>query len=633
MSISNLIEESRAQLGSGDFASALRSAQRALAQANSGQDPEAAARALVCAATAEYRLGHYPAMRDLVEQALAQAGESASAQAEALNLLGIYAMELGRLDDMETCFLNASDLARRAGDEKTRFRTLHNLSLVYGLRGQFDLSNAADEEAYQIAQSLNLPDQLMPLIAMFYNFLRTGDIDQAARIFEKLTQSTIDSSLCAGYTALMHAYLCIEEGDVEQSLPVFAQARSIAEKVGDPALQIFIRLGLSRCCRLLGQAASALEWAGDGVAWSLRSGNIRFLGRTLLERARAAWLAGDLPAAAQDLSGAIAELEARGQLYDLACARLIYAALLAELRSPQAREAFNQAARQIVISNYTHLLDQERGLAYPLISTYLDSPDPETAGLSARCLEIIQRHAPAPLKVRLMGDFEIRRRSKPLNSAYLRQRRAGELMRLLLISPKYTLARDAVIEALWPGKPPGACQALFHQATSTLRRALEPELPERFPSRYLSIDEGLVTLHLPPGSQVDFEEFEAWIRAEDWEKAATIYAGELCPFDRYADWAAPARERLRRLYLQALMISAKRHMAGGCPREALQRCTNILEIDAWQEEAVLLGMQACLVFHARSGAIRLYQELERALRRDLDTSPGHDLRAFYESLF
>jgi len=103
---------------------------------------------------------------------------------------------------------------------------------------------------------------------------------------------------------------------------------------------------------------------------------------------------------------------------------------------------------------------------------------------------------------------------------------------LLLFSAGHTLARDEIIETLWPDKSIGQAQPLFHRATSQLRRVLEPDLPDKFPSRYLEVDEGRVTLHLPPGSIIDFEEFEQHICHEQWIEALTIYGGDLFPDDR-----------------------------------------------------------------------------------------------------
>jgi DNA-binding SARP family transcriptional activator len=139
-------------------------------------------------------------------------------------------------------------------------------------------------------------------------------------------------------------------------------------------------------------------------------------------------------------------------------------------------------------------------------------------------------------------------------------------------------------------------------------------------------------MRLPAGSTVDFQTFEAHCRAEEWDAALVLYGGDLFPDDPYAEWAIAPREHFKRLYLRALLITAHRQMQAGRAREALEACHRILEMDPWQEDAVLLGMRACLAFNDRAGAVRLYRQLERTLREELNTVPQAELRALYQSL-
>jgi len=106
------------------------------------------------------------------------------------------------------------------------------------------------------------------------------------------------------------------------------------------------------------------------------------------------------------------------------------------------------------------------------------------------------------------------------------------------------------------------------------------------------VEEGRIALVLPPGSEVDYEAFERHILHEAWEAALAIYDGDFLPEYRYADWCAAQREWLRQDYEQALLAMARRWIAGGRFRESLDACRKVLAIEPWQEEAVLIGMQA-----------------------------------------
>ena len=77
---------------------------------------------------------------------------------------------------------------------------------------------------------------------------------------------------------------------------------------------------------------------------------------------------------------------------------------------------------------------------------------------------------------------------------------------------------------------------------------LEPDLPVKFPSRYLTVADHQIRLNVPPGSTIDFESFEcAMDRAlpashDELGQILALYTGELFPTDRYADWSTDPRE-------------------------------------------------------------------------------------------
>ncbi|MCS7283097.1 MAG: bacterial transcriptional activator domain-containing protein [Anaerolineae bacterium] len=141
-----------------------------------------------------------------------------------------------------------------------------------------------------------------------------------------------------------------------------------------------------------------------------------------------------------------------------------------------------------------------------------------------------------------------------------------------------------------------------------------------------------MTLHLPPGSWVDLEAFEESVRQGRWEEAIALYEGDLFPADRYADWAAAPRERLSQQFVAVLLALARWQLAAGHPQEALAAARRLLEMDPWQENGVLVGMQACLALGDRAGAIRLYRNLEQTLREEMGIAPSEELQKLYQSL-
>jgi len=239
---------------------------------------------------------------------------------------------------------------------------------------------------------------------------------------------------------------------------------------------------------------------------------------------------------------------------------------------------------------------------------------------------------PPPLKITTLGGWRLKVSGRLIDPQSLRQRRAGELLGVLLISPGRRLLIDQIIDTIWPDKDFTAAQSLLHQATSTLRRTLEPDLPEKFPSRYLRVDDGSIALVLPPDSKVDFETFLNHIRRADWDAALACHPGEFLPEYRYADWAEAHRRWLVQNYQRALLAKASSWLAEKQFLPALDACRKLLAAEPWQEQAVLLGMQACIGLGDSAGALRLYRTLEQTLCTDLGVEPQAELQALYQTL-
>ncbi len=629
-----LIETSLALERAGEIGAALQHAQTALEHAQASGDPEIVATALNRVASVHFRLGHYEQARVWAQQSLTNATRDSSARAEALLILGNCAAETNSLAEAESCYQRAADLSREMGCHPLRVRALHGLGQgVYMPRGQFDLALTVEEEAYRVTSQQNLGEwSPYPLTTLAWIFQITGQFPRAHSTLDTLSQIVLPSSLHQGYHDYLVANLALDEGEEAKAPAFYARALSIAEAIGEPGLNIDARLGMSRYHRAREDGAAARAWADEALAFARRVGYCHAQGKALIEHSRATWLGGDRVAAEADLRAAIQVLTPLRADYDLAQAHLLLAILLYQREQPDADVAWLQAATHIIQGGYAFLLQRERMLAFPLVAHYLNSSAPPLRSAAVTLLGHLERVPPPPLRIVTLGAFQVWQGTHRVDQRALHKRRARELLALLLIAPAHMLAFDQIAEALWRDKAPAAAQALFHQATSALRRALEPELPDKFPSRYVQVEEGQIILHLPSGSTIDFQTFEAHCRAEEWDAALALYGGDLFPDDRYAEWAIAPRERFKRLYLRALLITAHRQMHAGRAREALEACHRILEIDPWQEEAVLLGMRAYLVFNDRAGAMRLYRQLERTLREELNTIPQPELRTLYQSL-
>ena len=632
--VTALIEESHSLEQRGEIGPALQRAQAALTLARALGETDAEAAALIGVATIHFRLGHYDEARVLADQALARTAPDSATSAHALLILGNCAAETYSFADAENFYQRAADLGRVNDDHVIRLRALHGLGQgVYMPRGQFDLALAADDEAYRLAQQHRWSDWLpYPLTTIAWIYQLTGQYERAHVALDALHQVIVPGSLHHGYHAYLTANLALAEGDDPAVPALYAQARSIAEAIGEPGLNVEVRLGLSRYQRSTGDAPGAQAWANDALIIAQRVGYQHQQGKSLIERGQARWSIGPVSAAEDDFRSAIEILTPLHADFDLARACLLLAAVRQSRRDTGARSLWLEAVARIISGGYGFLLEQERVMAFPLLAGYLNDDSLEVVNVSTTLLKHLGRVPPPPLQIITLGRFEVWRRRRLIDRRAWAQRRAGELFRLLLIAPDHSLSREQIIEALWPDKSPAQTQPLLHNATSALRRILEPDLPDKFPSRYLDVEEGRVALRLPIDSTIDFEVFEQHVCHEHWAAAVSINGGDLFPDDSYADWAAAPRERLSQLRLRVLSIQAQLELNAGHPAVALDLCRQALSIEPWHEPVVLIAMRASLALNDRPNAIRLYRSLAHTLETEFGLTPLLELRDLYTAI-
>jgi DNA-binding SARP family transcriptional activator len=96
--------------------------------------------------------------------------------------------------------------------------------------------------------------------------------------------------------------------------------------------------------------------------------------------------------------------------------------------------------------------------------------------------------------------------------------------------------------------------------------------------------------------------------------------------DRYSDWSASHRESIEELYQRGLLTLGQAYYRQQQYFESLDCARKILARDAWNEDAVLLGMQAYINLRDYPRALRMYLDLENTLSKDLNLKPRIDLR-------
>lgn len=152
------------------------------------------------------------------------------------------------------------------------------------------------------------------------------------------------------------------------------------------------------------------------------------------------------------------------------------------------------------------------------------------------------------LHVALLGGFSVRVGSRAVPGSW-RLRKSKTLVKLLALAGGHRAHRDVLAGVLWPGLDPAAAANNLHQVLHAARRALASDGSPSADA--LCLRDDMVILWPDGDLIVDADVFAAAAQralrsgaVEDYGAALKLYAGELLPEDRYADWAAPHRERL-----------------------------------------------------------------------------------------
>jgi predicted ATPase/DNA-binding SARP family transcriptional activator len=230
------------------------------------------------------------------------------------------------------------------------------------------------------------------------------------------------------------------------------------------------------------------------------------------------------------------------------------------------------------------------------------------------------------LMIRLLGGFVVTVDGEAVPDGAWSLQKARALIKLLALAPRQRLAREQVLDLLWPDLDPEAGVKNLYSTLSIARRVLAP-------AARLSLRGGMVALETDTPIQIDAIEFEAGVAAARrdtdparYEAALARYSGELLPEDRYEDWAAPRREVLRGLFREALQELAALHEARGERAAAIAALRRLVGDDPLDERAVT-GLMRLLALDGRGAlALRQFAALREALAREIDAEPGPEAR-------
>lgn len=241
--------------------------------------------------------------------------------------------------------------------------------------------------------------------------------------------------------------------------------------------------------------------------------------------------------------------------------------------------------------------------------------------------------APPPLRIRLLGGFDLRQGDTPLPA--LESARAESLLTYLLLHREAPQPRQHLAFLLWPDSTEQQARTNLRHVLHNLRKAL-PDL-----DHVLDVTQRTLQWRASTPLWLDVAAFEESLARAKRDvsdaglprllEAIELYRGDLLE-GCYDEWLLDERERLRHDYLQALDELAALLAARGDHAQAIAYAERLRRQDPLREEPYRLLMRLHDARGDRSRALRMYHECTAVLERELGVEPSAQTRDAYEAL-
>ena len=241
------------------------------------------------------------------------------------------------------------------------------------------------------------------------------------------------------------------------------------------------------------------------------------------------------------------------------------------------------------------------------------------------------------LRVLALGPLQVFVNGELVESTAWGSARPRELLVYLLMHAEGR-TKEQVGLVFWPDASAAQLRNSFHVTLHRLRKALRnPEWIGLVHDRY-RVDPAVI-------EEFDVLEFErdvtaarkSLVRQEEGaaaklEQALARFRGDFLDGEPVGDWHLEHRDRLQRIYVDALMELVARFAAEERHAKAAEAYRRVLARDELHEEALLALMKAHAALGERSQALRVYRRFADRMREELDAEPDEGTTGFFEKL-
>jgi DNA-binding SARP family transcriptional activator len=308
------------------------------------------------------------------------------------------------------------------------------------------------------------------------------------------------------------------------------------------------------------------------------------------------------------------------------------------------RARLSERARERLGAAFDVAYDEGRRMSMDdVVRMVSDSIGAETAEYRIPATEtIVEVAAPAPtavapLRVLALGPLQVIVNDVVIESSAWGSARPRELLMYLLLHPDGRTKEQVGLD-FWPDASTEQLRNNFHVTLHRLRKALgATDWVVLAGDRYRVAPDVLREFDVTDFERETTAARKALKRKEDGaaqalERALARYRGDLLDGEPAGDWHVTHRERLQRLYVDALMELGDRLALEERYAKAADAYRRVLARDDLHEEAV----RALMTCHAKVGeraqALRLYQRFAERLAKELEAEPDEETTELAEGI-
>lgn len=278
------------------------------------------------------------------------------------------------------------------------------------------------------------------------------------------------------------------------------------------------------------------------------------------------------------------------------------------------------------------------------VSTEMPRADGRRKASAGRNSSDETRSSVAWLRAYCFGNFEIHLNWKKINEWH--SLKAKSLLKFLVSRKKKPVAKEVLLETLWPNCDPQVGKNNLKAAVYSLRHTLSPDEEGSQVPQLILFSEGQYLINPEVELWVDVEEFERhWLAGHKLEKereteeamkeyrlAEELYRGDYLEDDHYAEWTLLPREALKDTYLTILGRLAKSSFESEDYESCILYSQKILAKDVCHEEAYRWLIRCYGRMGNSRRARQWYEVCASTLKKELDTLPDRKTVTLYHQL-